>query len=810
MKVMPKYYLPSCFLLFVTIISALILSNPVTYAVDYSDDVSKIDNVSIGVPVSCNLTGTNTDHTATISNGTYQSDIGTTTLKVSCNDAEGFAIYAIGYTDETEGKNVLTSPVVGSTYDIVTGTATSGNTSNWAMKLATITSPTPPYPITIENNFNNFHTVPDDYTLVAKRTSSTDIGQNAEGSTLTSTYQAYISPNQPANTYVGKVKYILVHPNNTSAPVKENQTVVIYDGNGSTFPGGASTNKITYEFTCEDEFAYVGDNYQEVMTSNILSGGEQDGAYASDEFVFQPITITGADRIKVDVVYNFYYSMIAIIEGELDGDTIPENYIQIGDDSNNYSTSGSDTYLFDGDTVTVVFQNASGIVPPTGQDYGFYAKIYPIYDEPTSGATYGAVETVCQTSTIGTYAEPVWYDYWYTEINGDEYTFQNNNEVTDFMLEHKEDLMGTSITLYSYNPYAILYDGNNATAGTMNGYYSDLGNDLPIGGTTTLIAPNFKKTGYGFAGWSTNSNATVNGIDTIYGPNEDVSINELTFGSDKKLTLYAVWVPSTGTMQNWSGCSSMSNGQVVALTDNRDNNVYTIGKLADGNCWMMENLRLDNTASTLSSVNTNNPASGFTTLAATSDNWPQTENQPNTINQSKLNTNNTNIGGANSFGVTLTTTPYETRNKYAQWYSYGNVYNWYSATAGNGTYSLTYGNNTAGDICPAGWSLPSLNKTPDQFAGLDLALGGSGTDSSESDSAKRWREFPQNFVYSGGTVTGSSNDGAGISYGIYWSNTSSGNSSAYGFTIEEENEIRLSFHFSHWKTTGGVIRCLTP
>ena len=108
---MPKYCFPSCFLLFVTIISALILSNPITYAVDYSDDVSKIDNVSIGVPVSCNLTGTNTDHTATISNGTYQSDIGTTTLNVSCNDAEGFAIYAIGYTDETEGKNVLTSPV---------------------------------------------------------------------------------------------------------------------------------------------------------------------------------------------------------------------------------------------------------------------------------------------------------------------------------------------------------------------------------------------------------------------------------------------------------------------------------------------------------------------------------------------------------------------------------------------------------------------------------------------------------------------------------------------------------------------------
>ncbi|MBR3329107.1 hypothetical protein IKG29_01075 [Candidatus Saccharibacteria bacterium] len=90
--------LPSYLLLFVTILLGFILSNPVTHAVDYADDVSRIDNVSIGVPVSCNITGTNTDHTATINNGTYQSDIGTTTLKVSCNDGEGFAIYAIDYT----------------------------------------------------------------------------------------------------------------------------------------------------------------------------------------------------------------------------------------------------------------------------------------------------------------------------------------------------------------------------------------------------------------------------------------------------------------------------------------------------------------------------------------------------------------------------------------------------------------------------------------------------------------------------------------------------------------------------------------
>ena len=99
MKVMLRCCFPSCLLLFVTILLGFILSNSATHATIYYDYGSEtIDNVSIGVPVSCNLTGTNTDHTATINNGTYQSDSGTTTLKVSCNDGEGFAIYAIDYT----------------------------------------------------------------------------------------------------------------------------------------------------------------------------------------------------------------------------------------------------------------------------------------------------------------------------------------------------------------------------------------------------------------------------------------------------------------------------------------------------------------------------------------------------------------------------------------------------------------------------------------------------------------------------------------------------------------------------------------
>ncbi len=198
----------------ITILSGVFLISSNSFATDNTDAV---DDVSITVPVSCSMEGTGmTSHNANIVNGTYQADIGSTTLKAFCNDEEGFAIYAIGFTDDEYGKTVLTNSALGSTYDIATGTATSGNTSNWAMKLATNTSAT--YALTLDNGFGSYSSVPATYTKVAHRDSGTDTGTSATGSELTSTYAAYMNQTQPAGTYTGKVKYTMVHPNNAPAP----------------------------------------------------------------------------------------------------------------------------------------------------------------------------------------------------------------------------------------------------------------------------------------------------------------------------------------------------------------------------------------------------------------------------------------------------------------------------------------------------------------------------------------------------------------------------------------------------------------
>ena len=239
-----------------TLLSGLVLSSSLASA-----DTDATDVVTITVPTSCSMSSTGTNsHTAEIGNGQSNSTIGETTITTYCNDNEGFAIYAIGYTGDTLGNNKLTSTSLGSTHDIVTGTATSGNTSNWAMKLSTISSPAPNFPIIISGttsdtlkeqgdpDYSTFQEVPDDYTKVAYRTSSTDVGTNAEGSILKTTYQAYISPTQSAGTYQGKVKYVLVNPHNGDAPTK--QTGVTCNPSGTTIGTGNSTDLV-----CMQDFA---------------------------------------------------------------------------------------------------------------------------------------------------------------------------------------------------------------------------------------------------------------------------------------------------------------------------------------------------------------------------------------------------------------------------------------------------------------------------------------------------------------------------------------------------------------------------
>ena len=592
-----------------------------------------------------------------------------------------------------------------------------------------------------------------------------------------------------------------------------------------------------------------GDNYEISKTDNVDNDGNVTGGYEYDG-EYDEITISGADMLKV--VYSFDASYGP-------SEACPGGWIRVGEYGSCERSDGDRTVYIEGDSVEIEYYFS------TSDDYNvrmnyYYAKIYPAYyaSENDEGAEYAG--SVTSFSQIGTYAETTtWYGKWYGEIpyeyencewddeleedvcqmvSGTELLyFEDENEIMEY-ISNNESLLGTTINLYAYNPYRIFYNGNGATAGTMNGFYTAL-DDNTSNSTADLMAYNFKKTGYGFAGWSENPNASVGGNSRIYGPNEKVVGNELTFDNNREATLYAVWVPSAGNLQGWSGCSSMASGQVTALTDTRDNNVYTVGKLADGNCWMMENLRLD-AANSSDSTKAQGFGGVFTGLADSEDSIRQYSvvanskySASNIVGDNpfdrfpRYNNNNTNIGGTNSAGTTLVVTPglwngayydndqdYEGNNDHSQWYGYGNYYTWAAAmanTANMTTISVSESANTS--ICPAGWQLPYGGDTGNGassggFSYLDIQLGGNGyaQDDNEGEEvvSNRWRKYPNNFVYSGriSSLRGES--------GLYWSRT------VWDYTHSFAYNLEFDFNYINPGITDGIksvdhaIRCLTP
>ncbi len=602
-----------------TVLTGLVLSSNVATA-----DDPLIDVVSFTVEVSCTMLGTGQNsHYTDITNGTYEDEVGSTTLKVLCNDSEGFAIYAIGFTgDKYDGDDHTKLVGVNTSQKISTGTATSGDTSNWAMKLATDGTAT--YPITLDNGYGSYSVVPDVYTKVAHRASGTDIGTSAVGATLTTTYASFMSSGQMADAYVGKVKYTLVRPASSDPPLH---------------PSTATSGCINY------------------------------------------------------------------------------------------------------------FPNGSNV-------------------EGTMG---------CQSIS------------------------------------------------------------SSATS-------------------ATLLASNFSRSGYGFAGWSDAHNYATNNNAHFYGPQEDIIFTAGQYtGTNNGLALYAVWVKSEGSIQDTTKVASVCNrlttaptdgtanlSSVSALTDQRDNQTYAIAKLADGKCWMIENLRLE---STNSDNSTGALAQGYGT-SATYGNFSgladtESANFSNSTTANSLYYSGTQEGTA-SIDIGTTNYPgyrmprYNNANTSSRasspttnstsMYSYGNYYTWHAAIADT-TYNGS--NNTSSDttsLCPTGWRLPrggdktriESNDDNDFWNLMVDALNG-GTNPANYDSntypyyngsteagpvAAKLRSFPNNFLYSGYFTSSALSRG---SDGHYWSSTAFDNYSSYHLLLYSSNMYPGTRYFS--KYYGYSIRC---
>ena len=162
----------------------------------------------------------------------------------------------------------------------------------------------------------------------------------------------------------------------------------------------------------------------------------------------------------------------------------------------------------------------------------------------------------------------------------------------------------------------------------------------------------------------------------------------------------------------------------TTLTDTRNGEVYTVRKLADGNCWMTENLRLefDGTSATGLTASDSDIASTYTSSN------PLVIGATQPYNQGSSNYYNWGIGTSGTL-TQANTDKWLSRStkKNGEWATETNpikpgassanltgedqktgvFYNWYTATAGTGNWNITTGGITASSsVCPAGWQLP--------------------------------------------------------------------------------------------------------
>ena len=447
-------------------------------------------------------------------------------------------------------------------------------------------------------------------------------------------------------------------------------------------------------------------------------------------------------------------------------------------------------------------------------------------------------EGVATALTSNGFTAPSGYYFagWNTAQDGSGTQYTNGQQVTDLTTA------GSSITLYAMwtdcPANSICYSPNVSNPNDVEG---EMGNQTISNSDTeaVLYAPNFSRTNYGFEAWNTNPNGT----GTNYGPNQTIEFNAGAY-STGGLKLYAKWIASAGNMQSFStsDCNAMNVGDVTARKDTRDNNVYAVAKLADGKCWMVENLRLadkdsNNNDIVLTSDNTHNPSLPLTNTwwyssandndAVPTSNHLSATTDPTTtawctsfssacFDQSMLATNNTTLFTDN------TSTSYSTSSNV---FSYGNYYNWYSATAGHGKYGSSYGQGyeSPGDICPAGWHLPKggnkSQESTNEFwqlitTGLNNGVNPANYDSyttphyTETEAipvSNALRSYPNNFVYSG-SVSGSSVYRRS-SHGIYRSSSAVNTVRAYILFFFSRGVYPGTYN-DNSKNQGVMVRCV--
>ena len=290
--------------------------------------------------------------------------------------------------------------------------------------------------------------------------------------------------------------------------------------------------------------------------------------------------------------------------------------------------------------------------------------------------------------------------------------YVNSNGSVD-PVEYLYRNQGFSVRCINPSYYTITFKTNNATGIVFNGVTYTNGQTVKI--PKDEVAN--KKyhiygtygTRYAFSSWSTTAGTFEN---------QNYQNTAFTVTDDAAITLTGQFVNTA--MQNLSASNCTTTARPVY--DNRDNTVYWIQKLPDNNCWMLDNMALDLTDSTIvNSLSTTNTHLDTTALGyfkngggTSSDRYPITAYgvQGSTTSYSQPLTR---MSGKDTTLAPDGTTSYTGSVIGAYGRGQGKVgayYNYCAASVGyycfgDGSSAGTQSGNNAYDVCPVGWRIPT-------------------------------------------------------------------------------------------------------
>ena len=282
----------------------------------------------------------------------------------------------------------------------------------------------------------------------------------------------------------------------------------------------------------------------------------------------------------------------------------------------------------------------------------------------------------------------------------------------------------------------------------------------------------------------TNAPASASNTDVTFAAKIDTSKPSGTYTNT--VTFTAVTNPEpTPTMQEFtaSDCANLetwtsSNNAEIELADSRgmvtglDYSTYTIRKLADGNCWMVDNLRLP----------------GGTTITSSDSDVTSDYTLPSS-----------STSGFNSdTGQFMYDNPNNTNGYDSSYYS------WLVAVAKTSSPSSTQYYNVPTSICPKGWHLPSAYGASSQAGQSSSSVNGQF-----GESLYRHRSTVSTFntafnsVFAGRYSNSSFSNGG--SNGRWWSSTVRGSTSAYSLNASSSNVNPSNFNS---RRVGYSVRCV--